>query len=74
MIKGEEQNRGHWKIDNANHPYICRDNIIRAAQLHIGKKLIVRPVQLLSPLELHCEDVTTANRNKKINELNTSST
>ena len=40
MIKGEEKYRGHWKIGIVNDLYINRDNIIRVAQLRIGKKLI----------------------------------
>ena len=70
MIKGEEKNRGHWKIGIVNHLYIGKDNIIRVAQLCIGKKSI----QLLFPLELHCEGITTTNENEKKNELNPSAT
>ena len=70
MIKGEEKNRGHWKIGIVNHLYIGKDNIIRVAQLHIGKKIIDRPIQLLYPLELHCEGITTTNEDEKKNELN----
>ena len=58
LIKGEEKNRGHWKIGIVNHLYSGKDNIIRVAQLRIGKKLIDRPIQLLYPLELHCEGIT----------------
>ena len=77
MIKGAEKNRGHWKIDIINHPYICKDNIIRVTQLLIGKKLINRPIQLLTdeyPLKLHGEGITTTNENEKKNELNPSAT
>ena len=47
MIKGEEKNRGHPKIGIVYHLYIGKNNIIRVAQLRIGKKLIDRPIQLL---------------------------
>ena len=40
------------------------------AQLGIGKKLTDRPIQLLYPLELHCEGITTTNEGEKKNELN----
>ena len=40
MIKGDVKNRGHLKIDIVNHPDIGKGNIIRVAQLRIGKKLI----------------------------------
>ena len=74
MIKGEEKNRGHWKIGIANHLYIGKDSIIRVAQLRIGKRLIDRPIQPLYPLELHCEVITTTNGDEKKNELNPSAT
>ena len=74
MIKGEDKNRGHWKIDILNHLYIGKDNIIRVAQLRIGMKLIDRPIQLLYPLELHCEGIITTNEDETKNELNSSAT
>ena len=74
MVKGEEKNRGHWKISIVNHLYIDKDNIIRVAQLRIGKKLIDRPIQQLYPLELHCEGITTTNEGEKKSELNPSAT
>ena len=40
VIKGEAKIRGHGKIDIANHPHIGKYNIIRVAQLRIGKKII----------------------------------
>ena len=74
MIKGEEKNRGHPKIGIVNHLYIGKNNIIQVAQLRIGKKLIDRPIQLLYPLELYCEGITTTNEDEKKNELNLSAT
>ena len=74
LIKGEEKNRGHWKIGIVNHLYSGKDNIIRVAQLRIGKKLIDRPIQLLYPMELHYEGITRSNKDEKKNELNPSAT
>ena len=62
------------KRKSVNHLYIGKDDIIRVAQLHIRKKLIDRPVQLLYPLELHLEDITGTNEDEKKNELNPSVT
>ena len=42
--------------------------------LRIGKKLTDRPIQLLYPLELHYEGITTTNKDEKKNELNPSAT
>ena len=74
MIKRWEKNRGHWKIGIVNHLYNGKYNIIWFAQLRIGKKLIDRPIQLLYPLELHCEGIATTNEDDKKNELNQSAT
>ena len=65
MIKDEEKYRGQRKIGMVNHLYIGKDSIIRVAQLRIGKKLIDRPIQLLYPLELHCESITATNKDEK---------
>ena len=74
LTKEEEKNRRHWKIGIVNHLYSGKDNIIRVAQLRIGKKLIDRPIQLLYPLELHCEGITPTKKDEKKNELNPSAT
>ena len=74
MIKGEEKNRGRWKIDIVNHLYIGKDNIIRVAQLRIGKKLTDWPIQLLYSLELYCESITATNEDEKKSKLNPSPT
>ena len=74
MIKGEEKNRGHWKVCIVSHMYIGKDNIIQVAQLSIGKKLIDRPIHLFYPMELHCEGITTTDEDEKKNELNPSVT
>ena len=70
LTKGKEKNRGHWKIGIVNHLYIDKGNIIRVAQLRIGKKLIDRPMQLIYLLEMHCEDITTTNGDEKKKVLN----
>ena len=74
MIKGEEKNRGLWKIGFVNHLYNGKDNIIRVAQLRIRKKLFDRPIQLLYRLELYCEGIATTNKDEKKIELNSSAT
>ena len=74
LIKEGEKNRRHWKTGIVNHLYSGKDNIIRVAQLRTGKKLIDRPIQLLYPLELHCEGITPTNKDEKKNELNPSTT
>ena len=74
MIKGEEKNRGYWKIGIVNHLYIGKDNIIRSDQLGTRKTLIDRPIQLLYSLELHCEGITPTSGDETKNELKRSAT
>ena len=74
MIKGEEKNRRHWKIGIGNDLYIGKDSIIQVVQLHIGKKLTDRPIQLLYPLQLHSKGIKAINKDEKKNELNSSAT
>ena len=54
LIKGEECNRGKWKIGVVEHLIRGRNGVIRGAQLSAGKTHIERPLQLLYPLELTC--------------------
>ena len=54
-IKGEERNRGKWKIGVVEHLIRGRDGVIRGAQLRTGKTHKERPLQLLYPLELTCD-------------------
>ena len=70
----EKKNRGHWKIGIVNYLYIRKNKIIWVVQLWIGKKLNDWPIQLIYPLELHCEAITITNGDEKKNELNPSAT
>ena len=62
MIKGEEKNRGQWKISIVNH-FVNHFYIV--VQLSIGKKLIDQPIQLFYPLELQCEGIVSTNEDVK---------
>ena len=55
MIKGELKNRGHWEIGKVPQLYAGKDEVVRAVQTQVGTKFLVRPIQLLYPLELHCD-------------------
>ena len=55
MIKGESKNRGHWKIGKVSQLYTGKDEVVRAVQIQVETKFLVRPIQLLYPLELHCD-------------------
>ena len=55
MIKGESKNRGHWKIGKVSHLYTGKDKVVRAIQMPVGIKFLVRSIQLLYLLELHCD-------------------
>ena len=55
MTKGESKNRGHWKIGKVSHLYTGKDKVVRAIQMPVGIKFLVRSIQLLYLLELHCD-------------------
>ena len=54
LIKGEEYDRGKWKIGVVEHLILGRNGVIRGAQLSAGKTHIERPLHLLYPLVLTC--------------------
>ena len=35
--------------------YTGKDEVVRAVQMQVGTKFLVRPIQLLYPLELYCD-------------------
>ena len=45
LIKGDERNRGHWKIGVVDELFPGRDGIVRAAKLRAGKSYLERAVQ-----------------------------
>ena len=53
MIKGEEKNRGQWKI--VGRLIAGKDEIVRGVRLRAGKTYLERAVQQLYPLELSCD-------------------
>ena len=62
LIKGEEKNRGVWKMGIVERLIIGKDGVIRAATLRAGKSTLQRAIQHLYPLELNC------NRDSKISD------
>ena len=55
MIKGEEKNRGQWKIGIVDRLIAGKDEIVRGVRLRAGKTYLERAVQQLYPLELSCD-------------------
>ena len=55
VIKGEERNRGLWRIYVLDKLIPGRDWIVRAVRLKAGKSFLGRPVQHLHSLELMLE-------------------
>ncbi|XP_028394878.1 uncharacterized protein LOC114519022 [Dendronephthya gigantea] len=55
LIKGEEKNRGLWKIGIVEKLISGRDSVVRGVRLRAGKSFLERPIQFLYPMELHCE-------------------
>ena len=66
LIKGEERNRGKWKIGIITNLISGRDNIVRAARLRAGKAHLERAIQQLFPLELS-RDATKGRIQEQLN-------
>ena len=54
IIKGEERNRGYWKLGIVEELFPGRDGVVRSVRLRAGKSYQERPIQHLYPLELSC--------------------
>ena len=55
IIKGEEKNRGLWKLGIVQELITGRDGVVRGAKLRAGRSYLERPVQHLYPMELSCD-------------------
>ena len=62
MIKGEERNRGLWRIGIVEKLIQGRDKVVRGARLRAGKSYLERSVQHLFPLELSCDHAIDVKR------------
>ena len=70
MIKGDEKNRGKWKIGSIENIFMGKDNTIRSIRIPTGKNVIERPIQLLYPMELHCGSKSTTSNTQDYRTLN----
>ena len=59
MIKGEDKRRGKWKIGTVKELYRGKDQEIWNVQVKTAERCLERPVHLLYPLELHCNEITS---------------
>ena len=58
IIKGEEKNRGLWKLGIVEELITGRDRVVRGAKLRAGRSYLERPVQHLYPMELSCDTLS----------------
>ena len=74
IIKGESKNWGYWKLAIVGKLHSGKDNVIRAVGLRTAKNYLERPIQLLYPMELHCNTVrnTEAKLNPNVEEFRSS--
>ena len=54
MIKDESKKRGKWEISIISELFQGKVDQIRVARVKIPRGYLDRPIQLLYPLELHC--------------------
>ena len=57
MIKGDEKNKGQWKLGIVNECITGRDGVVRGGKLRTGNATLERAVQHLYPMELQCDDI-----------------
>ena len=55
IIKGDEKNRGFWKLGIVTSLIKGKDGIVRGVKLRAGKSIMERPLQHIYPLELKME-------------------
>ena len=55
LIRGDEPNRGKWKIGRVESLIVGKDGVTRAVTLRCGNSFLQRAVQQLYPLELSCD-------------------
>lgn len=68
IVRGEEKNRGKWKIGIVDRLIIGKDGVVRGAELRVGAE---RAVQHLYPMELSCDTATkTPESRSKTTQLN----
>lgn len=67
------QNHGKWKTRIIENIFVGKDNSIRSYRILTGKSVNKRPIQLLYPMELHCDPKTTTSttQDDKILNVNT---
>ena len=56
FVKGEYKRRGSWKIVRIDKLFVRNDGVIRSAYIKTAKGFIEQPVQLLDPVERHCNN------------------
>ena len=54
MIKGESKKREKWKIGIISEPFQVKDDQIWGVRVKAPLDYLDRPIQLLYPLQLHC--------------------
>ena len=69
MIRGEDERRGKWKIGIVKGLYRGKDQEVRSVQIKTAKGCLEQPIQLLYPLELHCNQITSDDAVPKTEEV-----
>ena len=70
LIKGDERNRGKWKIGIIDTLIKGRDGVLRAVRLRAGRSYLERTIQQLYPLKLSCDQKKRSSLNALVEELN----
>ena len=55
-MKSQERNQSFWPLGMVEQLIAKRDGVVQGAKLRVGRSHVERPVQLLYPLELSCDE------------------
>ena len=58
MVKGEDKQRGTWKIGRIDELFVGEDGVIKVLRIKAAKRFLEEPVQLLCAMELHYDSIT----------------
>ena len=67
IVKSREWNRSFWPLGILEQLIAGRDGVVQGAKLRVGRSHGQRPVQLLYPLELSCDEDNNRERAVTLN-------
>ena len=67
IVKGENKNRNTWKLGKIVRLITGRDGVVRGVELQTENGRLERPLQLIYPLEHHCDQKAVERKTPPLN-------